>query len=660
MEKKNNSFKYIIIVAAFLFGLYFAAHLGYALDKNSIEGKANMEVALEEFMANVEEKPFIIFENFYINIKEGKQMQSTILMYASLMSIFLLYQGTGKKKYMKGKEHGTAEWGTMNEAKKLADEKDPSNNVIISQNVLMSLNTRQTLRNLNQVTLGGSGTGKTRFEVKPNIMQANTSYIITDPKGEILRDTGGMLEKFGYKIKVFNIKDMTHSCNYNPMAYIDYYKRGSSFADKDIIKLINTLMKNTSKDGKGASDPFWDNAERTLLLSIISYLYYEAPKEEQNFGMVIELIRCAKVSEEDENFESILDSLMQDLEKENPEHIAVKYYGDFKQAAGKTAKSIIISALARLGIFAIPQVVDLMCIDTIDIPKIGEEKTALYVIIPDSDDTFNCIVAMLYTQLFDILYDLADLKYQERLPLHVRCHLDEFANIGIIPNFEKLLATMRSREISANIIIQNISQLKTIYKDSWETIIGNCDTFLFLGGKEPSSKEFVTKMLGKATIDTLSRNESKSAKSNSVSKNEGILGRDLMSTDELEKMNNKYCLVFIRGYNPFKDLKFNIKKHKRYKMIGDFDKKNRYQLDELHTTTSKEAKLLYAKANDILINGDSDEEILTDKSQLAQIQEGDLYLQEDEEKEQLIGDILASKVVIGSTKIVETYDEKIV
>ena len=561
---------------------------------------------------------------------------------------------------MKGKEHGSAKWGSQAEAKKLSDNKNKNNNVILTQNVHMSLNTRQTMRNLNQVTLGGSGTGKTRFVVKPNIMQANTSYVITDPKGEILRDTGSMLEKQGYKIKVFNLIDMGNSCNYNPMAYIDYFNKGSSYADKDIIKLINTLMKNTTKDGKGAGDPFWDNAERTLLLSIISYLYYEAPEHEQNFGMVIDLIRCAKVSEEDENFESILDSLMQDLEKEKPQHSAVKYYGDFKQAAGKTAKSIIISALARLGIFAIKQVVDLMCIDTIDIPKIGEEKTALFVIIPDSDDTFNCVVAMLYTQLFDILYNLADFKYGGRLPIHVRGHFDEFANIGTIPNFDKLIATMRSREISANIIIQNISQLKTMYKDNWESIIGNCDTFLFLGGKEKSSTEYVSKMLGKATIDTLSRNVSKGAKSNSTSKNEGILGRELMTSDELEKMSNEQCLLFVRGYNPFKDKKFNILKHKNYKLIGDAAKENLFDYSTIHTLTTKEAEKILTEG-EFLSRLNDEETTEVEKSRLANINNGDEFLDfEFEEKEQLIGDILANKVVIGQTQIVESYEDAII
>lgn len=648
MDKKKYSLLDVsLVVFIFFFGLYLVLHFGYALDQSS----KDIVEAASLFVINIENNP----TNFFKGLG-GENLKTFFTIYICFAFVLVAYIITEQKKYRKGKEHGSAKWGTMQEAKKLADKKDKNNNVLFTQNVQMSLNTRQTMRNLNQLTLGGSGTGKTRFVVKPNIMQANTSYVITDPKGEILRDTGSMLEKLGYKIKVFNLIDMWNSCNYNPMAYIDYFNKGSSYADKDIIKLINTLMKNTTKDSKSSSDPFWDNAERTLLLAIISYLYYEAPKYEQNFGMIIDLIRCAKVSEEDENFESVLDLLMKDLEKEQPGHIAVEYYGDFKQAAGKTAKSIIISALARLGIFAINQVVDLMSIDSIDIPKIGEEKTALFVIIPDSDDTFNCIVAMLYTQLFDILYQVADFQYGGRLPIHVRGHFDEFANIGTIPNFDKLIATMRSREISANIIVQNISQLKTMYKDNWESIIGNCDSFLFLGGKEKTSTEYVSKMLGKETIDTMSRNVSK-GKSSSTSKNEGILGRELMAPDELEKMDNSECILFVRGYNPFKDKKLNIKKHKNYKLIGDANKCNNFDFSSVHTVTMKEAEEQF-KAQEL---GLIDEEGAGMELQISEatLDDGDTFLfEEDDEKEQLIGDILASKIITGPS--IEVYEEEVI
>lgn len=482
------------------------------------------------------------------------------------------------------------------------------NNIILTNDVKMSLNTRQTRKNLNVMVIGGSGSGKSRFYVKPNLMQANTSYVCTDPKGELLRSTGKMLESYGYKIKVFNLIDMAHSHNYNPFNYI--YDVDGNYSATAVIKMVNVLMKNTSKEGGGGGDQFWDDSTKALLAALCFYLVECEDKSMQNFSEVMKLLKKAEVKEGSDDYQSDLDLIFDALEfpdkykTEEAEHneqfkslnlidlaktakpanryMCLKYYKDFKKAAGDTAKSILISTAVRLQAFNIPEVMDLTCCDNIHLEIIGDEKTVMYIIIPSSDDTFNFLAAMMYTQLFDVLYDRANFKHGGRLPFHVRCLLDEFANVGTIPRFEELLATMRSMEISANVIIQNLSQLKKMYKDSWENVLGNCDSLLFLGGQEPTTLEYVSKTLGKETIDTRSHNRTR-GKNGSTSENDGILGRELMTVDELKVMKDNECILFVRGIYPFFCDKFVIEKHPNYKLLEDSNKDNAYLISDIKT-----------------------------------------------------------------------------
>ncbi len=501
------------------------------------------------------------------------------------------------------------------------------NNIILTNDVKMSLNTRQTRKNLNVMVIGGSGSGKSRFFVKPNLMQANTSYVCTDPKGELLRSTGKMLEGYGYKIKVFNLIDMSHSHNYNPFQYI--YDVDGNYSATAVIKMVNVLMKNTQKEGGGGGDQFWDDSTKALLAALCFYLVECESKEMQNFSQVMKLLKKAEVKEGEENFQSDLDLMFDALEfpekykteeaenneqyknlkltdlaenaKPSSQYMCLKYYKDFKKAAGDTAKSILISTAVRLQAFNIPEVMDLTCCDTLHLEELGDELSALYIIIPSSDDTFNFLAAMMYTQMFDVLYDRANFKHGGRLPVHVRCLLDEFANVGTIPRFEELLATMRSMEISANVIIQNLSQLKKMYKDSWANVLGHCDSLLFLGGQEPTTLEHVSKTLGKETIDTRSRNRTK-GKNGSTSENDGILGRELMTVDELKVMKDNECILFVRGLYPFFCDKFVIEKHPNYKLLEDSDKKNAYLLSNI-----KSVKFQYEKENENLNTEPADE-----------------------------------------------------
>lgn len=479
------------------------------------------------------------------------------------------------------------------------------------------------------MVIGGSGSGKSRFYVKPNLMQANTSYVCTDQKGELLRSTGKMLERYGYKIKVFNLIDMAHSNNYNPFNYI--YDVDGNYSATAVIKMVNVLMKNTQKEGGGSGDQFWDDSTKALLAALCFYLVECESKEKQNFSEVMKLLKKAEVNEGEENFQSDLDLIFDALEnpdnyksdeaaqndqfkdlnlinlaekaKSASQYMCLKYYKDFKKAAGDTAKSILISTAVRLQAFNIPEVMDLTCCDNIHLEMTGDEKTAMFIIIPSSDDTFNFLAAMMYTQLFDVLYDRANFRHGGRLPVHVRCLLDEFANVGTIPRFEELLATMRSMEISANVIIQNLSQLKKMYKDSWENVLGNCDSLLFLGGQEPTTLEHVSKTLGKETIDTRSHNRTR-GRNGSTSENDGILGRELMTVDELKVMKDNECILFVRGIYPFFCDKFVIENHPNYRLLEDVDKENAYLLcnvdtvkfqsdeeqenEELHTESAEE------------------------------------------------------------------------
>ncbi|MBR4096361.1 MAG: type IV secretory system conjugative DNA transfer family protein [Oscillospiraceae bacterium] len=465
---------------------------------------------------------------------------------------------------------------------------ETDNNIILTQEVRMSLNTRQHRENLNVLVIGGSGSGKSRFYVKPNLMQLNTSYVVTDPKGELLRSCGRLMKKAGYEIRVFNLIDMAHSNNYNPFNYI--YDKDGNVNKTYVMKMVNCLMKNTKQEGSSGGDQFWDDSTKALILAISFYLLEKADAKDvnnnsldRNFSTVMKMLRLAEISEQDENHRSPLDDMMDELREENPQSMAVSFYADFKKAPAETAKSILISAAVRFAAFNLPEVADLTHTDNIHLDTLGDKKTALFVIIPSSDATFNFLAAMMYTQLFDTLYDTANFKYGGRLPVHVRCLLDEFANVGTIPDFDKLLATMRSMEISANIIIQNSAQLKKMYDKSWEILTGNCDSLLFLGGQEASTLEAISKSLGKETIDVVSQNRTRSHKSPSTSENNSILGRELMTTDELKVMKPNECVLIVRALYPFFCHKFDIEKHKNYPYLEDSNPKYAYLIDDLHT-----------------------------------------------------------------------------
>ena len=425
-------------------------------------------------------------------------------------------------------------------------------------------------RNKNVVVIGGSGSGKTRFFVKPNLMQLHSSYCLTDPKGTILIECGQLLQRGGYRIKTLNTINFSKSMHYNPFAYIR--------SEKDILKLVNTLIVNTKGDGEKSGEDFWVKAERLLYSALVGYIWYEAPDEEMNFITLLELINASEAREDDEEYQSPVDLLFADLEERDPDHFAVKQYKKYKLAAGKTAKSILISCGARLAPFDIKELRDLMAYDDLELDTLGDRKTALFIIISDTDDTFNFVAAILYTQLFNLLCDKADDLYNGKLPVHVRFLLDEFANIGQIPRFEKLIATIRSREISACIILQSQSQLKAIYKDSADTIIGNCDTTLFLGGKEQSTLKEISEILGKETIDSFNTSENR-GREKSYGLNYQKLGKELMTKDELAVMDGGKCILQLRGVRPFFSDKYDITKHPNYKYLSDFDKKNIFDIE---------------------------------------------------------------------------------
>ncbi len=485
-----------------------------------------------------------------------------------------LYNTTGRTNFMVGKEHGSAEWGKHKNIKPFVD-RNPEKNMLFTNTEGMSIDTRKTFRNNNVVVIGGSGSGKTRYYVKPNLMQCHSSYVITDPKGSLILETGKMLEKNGYKIKIFNLIDFAKSDHYNFFEYVH--------DEKDILKLITNLITNTNGDKKGGgADPFWEKAETALLEALFAFVLMEAPKNEQNIATVMELLRLAEVKEDNENYKSPLDILFEDLKAEKPDHFACKQYDLFKLAAGKTAKSILVSVGVRLATFNIKAVSDMLSEDTIELDKIGEEKTALFIVISDSDRTFNFLAAMMYQQLFDSLFLKAEEKYAGRLPIHVRFLLDEFANIGLIPNFEIYIATMRSREMSVNVILQNVAQIKGLYKDTWETITGNCDTLIFLGGKEQSTCEYISKMIGKTTVDLRTNSESK-GQQGSYSNSGQVVGRELITPDEVGLLAGDECILSIRGVRPFKSKKYVIERHKRYKLLSDYNKKNTYVVQDAET-----------------------------------------------------------------------------
>ena len=436
-------------------------------------------------------------------------------------------------------------------------------------------------RNKNVLVIGGSGSGKTRFYVKPNLMQMHSSYVVTDPKGTIVLECGKMLEENGYEIKILNTINFKKSMKYNPFAYLK--------SEKDILKLVQTIIANTKGEGEKSGEDFWVKAEKLYYTALIGYIFYESPKEEKNFSTLLEMIDASEVREEDENFKNAIDMMFEVLEERDPNHFAVKQYRKYKLAAGKTAKSILISCGARLAPFDIKELRELMSEDEMNLDTLGDRKTALFVIISDTDDTFNFVVSIMYSQLFNLLCDKADDKYGGRLPVHVRFLLDEFANIGLIPKFEKLIATIRSREISASIILQAQSQLKAIYKDHADTIIGNCDSTLFLGGKEKGTLKEISELLGKETIDLYNTSETRSNQK-SFGLNYQKLGKELMSQDEIAVMDGGKCIFQLRGVRPFISNKFDITKHRNYKLLEDYDKKNLFNIEE-HIKKNGEVRL---------------------------------------------------------------------
>lgn len=633
MKKKKPDMLTILLYVIIVFAvLYVSAGLGAAMDLSvDDEGVLDFNVLMTQFETVLTSTDtvgahFTDFSSYSFKIT---------LMVGFALGIYALMKYTSRKRlHRKGVEHGSARWANEKEEKFLADrmsagskpkrgkdaaqqslrtatkpekkkvKKSPKspfetdNNILLTQEVRMSLNTRQHRENLNVLVIGGSGSGKSRFYVKPNIMQLNTSYVVTDPKGELLRSCGRLLKKAGYEIRVFNLIDMSHSNNYNPFNYI--YDKDGNISKTYVMKMVNCLMKNTKQEGASGGDQFWDDSTKALTLAIAFYLLEKKTDEngnslDRNFSTVMKMMRLAEISEQDENHRSPLDEMMDELRTENPHSMAVSFYADFKKAPAETAKSILISAAVRFAAFNLPEVADLTHTDNIHLDTLGDRKTALFIIIPSSDATFNFLAAMMYTQLFDTLYDTANFKYGGRLPVHVRCLLDEFANVGTIPDFDKLLATMRSMEISANIIIQNLAQLKKMYDKSWEILTGNCDSLLFLGGQEASTLEAISKSLGKETIDVVSQNRTRSHKSPSTSENNSILGRELMTTDELKVMKPNECVLIVRALYPFFCHKFDIEKHQNYKYLEDSNKNYAYLIDDLHTEKAPDMTEIYSE-----------------------------------------------------------------
>lgn len=556
--------------------------------------------------STVVDRLMVLFMNYLLAFKKplpSIQLESLAAGTIAAVGIWAVvyFKGKNGKKFRQGEEYGSARWGNE---KDIAPFIDPvfENNILLTQTERLTMNSRpkkpKYARNKNVIVIGGSGSGKTRFYVKPQLMQMpdNVSFVVTDPKGtiivecgkmlargtpkkdkngKILRDKNGRVVMAPYKIKVLNTINFAKSMHYNPFHYIR--------SEKDILKLVNTIMVNTKGEGEKASEDFWTKAERLLYCALIGYIYYEAPEEEQNFSTLLEFINASETREEDEEFKNAVDLLFEELERDEPNHFAVRQYKKYKLAAGKTAKSILISCGARLAPFDIAELRELMSYDELELDLVGDRKTALFVIISDTDDTFNFIVSIMYTQLFNLLCDRADDVYGGRLPIHVRCLLDEFANIGQIPKFEKLIATIRSREISASIILQSKSQLKAIYKDNADTIEGNCDTTLFLGGKEKTTLKEIAEILGKETIDLYNTSDTRGSQ-RSYGMNYQKTGKELMNQDEIAVMDGGKCILQVRGVRPFFSNKYDICKHKNYKYLSDYDKKNIFDIEKYLST----------------------------------------------------------------------------
>ncbi len=498
-------------------------------------------------------------------------------LFGATLRLVVYIKGKNAKKYRKGIEYGSARWGNTEDIRPFVD---PSlhNNVILTKTESLTMASRpknpKHARNKNVLIVGGSGSGKTRFWLKPNLMQCHSSYVVTDPKGSIVIECGKMLLRNGYKIKILNTINFKKSMHYNPFAYLR--------SEKDILKLVSTLIANTKGEGK-TGDDFWVKAETLLYTALIGYIYFEAPENEQNFSTLIEFINASEVREDDEDFKNPVDLMFDALEKKDPQHFALRQYKKYKLAAGKTAKSILISCGARLAPFDIKELRELTAYDEMELDTLGDKKTALFIIISDTDDTFNFLVSMAYTQLFNLLCDKADDVYGGRLPVHVRCLIDEAANIGQIPKLEKLMATIRSREISACLVLQAQSQLKALYKDNADTIIGNCDSMIFLGGKEKTTLKDLSETLGKETIDMFNTSDTRGTQ-RSYGLNYQKLGKELMSMDELAVMDGGKCILQLRGVRPFLSEKYDITKHPQYIHLSDFDKRNTFNIEKYLST----------------------------------------------------------------------------
>ena len=510
----------------------------------------------------------------YETLLKSPRVLVGIIGFAILMLILFIWdKRENKKKYRHRVEFGSARWGTRKDIEPYIDPVFEKN-VILSESEMLTMNSRPSnpkyARNKNVLVIGGSGSGKTRFFIIPNLLQMHSSYVVTDPKGQLLPETGMALYKNGYRIKVFNTINFAKSQHYNPFQYIR--------SEKDILKMVNVLMMNTKGEGK-SSDPFWDKAETMLYTALIGYIHYEAPKEEQNFKMLLEMINAMEVREDDEDFKNAIDLIFEDLEKEKPDHFAVRQYKKYKLAAGKTAKSILVSCGARLAPFDIAELREITAYDDLELDTLGDEKTALFLIMSDTESTFSFLISMIYTQLFNLLCEKADDEYGGRLPVHVRCLIDECANCGTIPNLERIVATIRSREISACLVLQAKSQLKALYKEQCETIIGNMDAQIFLGGSETETLKDLSAVLGKETIDYYNIQDTKGMQP-SISTNYQKVGHDLMSMDELAVLDGGKCIVQVRGVRPFISNKYDLTKHPKYHLTADYSAKNYFDVEQ--------------------------------------------------------------------------------
>lgn len=499
-------------------------------------------------------------EPFQIELCEDSLRTVLVLLLSYGMGIGVYF--STRRNYRRREEHGSAKWGDARVISRKYQQSPPSSNKLMTQNVKIGLNAKKHRRNLNTLVCGGSGAGKTRFYCKPNLMQANTSFVILDPKGEILRDTGGLLKAKGYEIRVLDLISMEKSHCYNPFVYLQ--------SDNDVQRLVTNLFKSTTPKGAQAQDPFWDTAASMLLLALIFYLRYEAPEEEQNFPMVMEMLRAGAIEDEEDNRPTPLDNLFSDLEMENPDHIAVKYYHNYHSGSAKTIQSIQITLAARLEKFNLESLAAMTQTDELDLPSMGEKKVALFALIPDNDSSFNFLVSILYTQLFQQLFYSADHVHGGSLPVPVHFLMDEFANVSLPDDFDKILSVMRSRGVSVSIILQNLAQLKALFEKQWESIVGNCDEFLYLGGNEQSTHKYVSELLGKETIDTNTFGKS-SGRSGNYSTNYQISGRELLTPDEVRMLDNQYAILFIRGERPVMDFKYDILKHPEVKLTADGD-----------------------------------------------------------------------------------------